>query len=169
MNRTSRIFRGLLATAIFAAVPFGHAQAATINAGVSVNIIKPLELAARRDLDFGQIILGSFTGSRNVSISQAGVVTCGTNLTCSGAAQAAIFNVRGTNKVIAFIHTASSNLVNSANGTSIVFTPNAPLSVTLTSSGAPGNDFNLGGTIVIPSTATGGTYIGDIEVTVDYL
>ena len=32
----------------------------------------------------------------------------------------------------------------------------------------PGNDFNVGGTIAIPSTATGGIYSGDIEVTVDY-
>ena len=168
MTRTSRIFRGLLATAIFAAAPFGHAQAATINAAVSVNIVKPLELTAKQDLDFGQIMMGSFTGSRNVTISQAGTITCATNLTCTGLAKPAIYNMRGTNKVVGFIRTAPSNLVNSANGTSIVFTPSAPASVTLTSSGAPGNDFNVGGTIVIPSTATGGVYSGDIEVTVDY-
>jgi spore coat protein U-like protein len=168
MNRIPRIFRGLLAAAIFVAAPFGHAQAATINAAVSVNLVKPFELTAKQDLDFGQIMMGSFTGSRNVSISQAGAITCAANLTCTGLAKPAIYNLRGTNKTVGYIRTAASNLVNSANGTSITFTPSAPASVMLTSSGAPGNDFNVGGTIAIPSTATGGLYSGDIEVTVDY-
>ena len=48
------------------------------------------------------------------------------------------------------------------------FTPTAPASVTLVNSGNPGRDFNVGGSITIPSTATDGVYSGVIEVTVDY-
>lgn len=158
-----------MVAAVCAVAPFGHAQAATVNASVTVSIVKPLALTAKRDLDFGQIVMSSYSGTRNVSISTAGIVTCGAGLTCLGAPQSAIYNVTGTNKVVVFIHTAPSNLINSGDGTIIAFTPNAPISVTLTSSGAPGNDFNVGGTVAIPSTATGGVYSGDIEVTVDYL
>ncbi len=44
----------------------------------------------------------------------------------------------------------------------------SPESVTLTSSGAPGNIFNLGGSITLDSTTADGTYAGTFDVTVDY-
>ena len=37
-----------------------------------------------------------------------------------------------------------------------------------TSSGQPGNNFDLGGTIVLDSTTATGTYRGTFAVTVDY-
>ena len=45
--------------------------------------------------------------------------------------------------------------------------PQSPATITLTNSGQPGTDFNIGGSIAIPSTADG-NYVGNIEVTADY-
>jgi hypothetical protein len=58
--------------------------------------------------------------------------------------------------------------VNPADGSTIRFTPIAPATVTLTNSGTPGRNFNVGGSISVPSTVTGGTYAGNVEITVDY-
>ncbi len=56
-----------------------------------------------------------------------------------------------------------------SNGTdSIPFTPDAPASVTMTNSGAPGTDINIGGSISVSPTLVGGTYAGTITVTADY-
>ena len=65
------------------------------------------------------------------------------------------------------IAVANANLVNSVDGSAIAFTPEAPATLTLTNSGSPGKDFNVGGSIAVPSTADG-TYSGNVEVTVDY-
>ena len=76
-------------------------------------------------------------------------------------------NVQGSNGQVVRIAVANANLVNSADGSTIPFTPDAPTSVLLTNSGAPGKDFNVGGSIAIPSTADG-TYSGNVDITVDY-
>jgi hypothetical protein len=44
----------------------------------------------------------------------------------------------------------------------------APASVTLTNSGAPGNNFNVGGQITILPTTAEGVYSGNMDVTVEY-
>lgn len=166
MAATPRIIIRILAIAVMAAAPVAGVRAASVNVTVNANVNKPLTLAAIQDLDFGQIVAAA-SGTSTVSISQTGVVTCGAGLTCSGLARPAIFNTTGSNGMVVRIVTAPSDLVNAANGSTIRFTPSAPASVTLTNSGAPGKDFNVGGSIAIPSTADG-TYIGNVEVTVDY-
>jgi hypothetical protein len=99
-------------------------------------------------------------------ISQAGALTCGANLVCQGVPKAARFNVQGFNKMTANIVVTGGTL---SNGTeSIPFTPDAPVSVYLPNSGAPGIDFNVGGTITLSSTLLGGTYTGTMTVTSDY-
>lgn len=98
----------------------------------------------------------------------AGVLSCPGGLTCSGTPRPAIFNTSGTNGQVVRIFAAQSDLVNASDGSKIRFTPVAPASVTLTNSGFPGKDFNVGGSIVIPSTATDGLYSGTIEVTAEY-
>ena len=50
----------------------------------------------------------------------------------------------------------------------LAFSPNAPATVTLTNSGAPGTNFNVGGSISIAPATVDGLYVGNIEVTVDY-
>jgi hypothetical protein len=102
-------------------------------------------------------------------MTQAGVVTCGSGgLTCSGTPVSAEYNVQGTNNQVVQIFAVASPLTNANDGSTLSFTPNAPATVTLTNSGVPGNDFEVGGAITILPATTDGVYSGDINVTVDY-
>jgi hypothetical protein len=44
----------------------------------------------------------------------------------------------------------------------------APASLVLTSSGIPGVDFSIGGSVTLNSSTASGTYVGTFNVTVDY-
>ena len=147
-------------------MPFAPAQAAQITIQANANVVKALTFTSKQDLDFGTVMPAA-TGTTTVSISATGAISCPASATCTGAARPAIFNIQGTNKGVVRITVASSNLINSVNGSTISFTPIAPTTITLTNSGAPGTDFNIGGSIAIPSTADG-TYIGNIDVIADY-
>jgi len=162
----SRIISRLIAAALLGALPLATAEAAQVTIQANANIVKGLTFASKQDLDFGTIMPAA-TGTTTVSISTAGAISCPAAATCTGASRPAIFNVQGTNKGVVQLIAAPSNLVNSATGGTIRFTPTAPATITLTNSGQPGTDFNVGGSIAIPSTADG-TYIGNIEVTADY-
>ena len=157
----------LAAIALASVVPLGHAEAATTVIQANAKIVKSLTLSAKQNLDFGTITLSGTPGTVTIAVSQAGTVSCPSGATCAGTARQAILNVQGSNAQVVRITVANANLLNSADGSSIPFTPDAPASVTLTNSGAPGKDFNVGGSIAVPSTADG-TYSGNVEVTVDY-
>ena len=135
----------------------------------NVKILKPLQLKRVRDLDFGTIVVGTVVGTDTVSITQAGVLTCGSGgqLTCSGTPQSGQYNVQGTNNQVVSILTAASSLSNGASG-SITFTPSAPANITLTSSGIPGDNFSVGGSIALTAATPEGLYTGVMNVTVDY-
>ena len=162
-----RIIPRLLIAAALAAGPAAGVRAANVKVPVKAKLIKPLVLKARQDLDFGQIVVPQSAGTRIVSISQSGVLTCAAGLTCSGVPRQAIFNVSGSTGQVARISTAPSNLTNGSGGT-IMFTPSAPASVTFTNSGNAGLDFGVGGSIPLTSTTSDGLYSGTVEVTVDY-
>ena len=168
MNVLNQISSRLVALALLGAAPLGAAQAASTTIQASANVVKALQLTAKQDLDFGTIVVGGGSGTFTVSISQAGTLTCPSGLSCSGAVRPAIFNVQGSNGQVVRIIALASGLTNSADGSKLRFTPAAPPSLTLTNSGQPGKDFNVGGSINIPSTTTAGLYSGTIEVTVDY-
>jgi hypothetical protein len=157
----------LAAFALLGAVPVGHAQAAQTTIQANANVVKSLTLTKKQDLDFGTVTLSGTPGTYTVSISQTGVLTCPSGATCAGAPTQGIMNVQGSNQQLVRITVAAANLVNAADGSTIPFTPNAPATVLLTNSGAPGKDFNIGGSIAIPSTADG-SYSGNVSVTVDY-
>ena len=149
------------------AVPVG----ATPKAKASARIVRPLTLTATQDLNFGTIVVSSLAASQAVSVSQGGVLSgCTGALSCSGTVAAARYNVTGTNGQTINIAATASNLTNTSSGGNelLGFTPNAPATVLLTNSGAPGNNFNVGGSITIAPTTVDGLYVGDIEVTVDY-
>lgn len=167
MAATTRII-AKLSLAFLGAMAAGHAQAATTVVQVSANVTKPLTFSVKQDLDFGTVTLGTATGNYTVSISMAGAVTCPSGLTCTGTPRPAIFNTSGSNGQTVRITAVQSDLINAVDGSKIRFTPIAPASVLLTNSGFPGKDFNVGGSLLIPSTATDGVYSGTIEVTVDY-
>ena len=157
----------LLAIAAGVAAP---ASAVTQNATVNANVIRPLTLASLQDLDLGTITLklGSWSGA-TVGISRAGVFTCNSNVVCTGATQVARYKVTGTNKMVVKITAPNVTLVNQSDSTkTLTLTLDSPGTVTLTSSGEPGNNFDLGGSITLSSTTTPGTYNGTFAVTVDY-
>lgn len=173
MTKFARL-AALAAAATLVATPAVAAPvAASPKAQASARILRPLTLTANRNLDLGTIVVGPIAGAETVSVNQAGtVLTCGSsgNLTCSGVYQSAEYNVRGTNAMTVNITTLASNLTNTTSGGSetLVFTPSAPANILLTNSGAPGRNFNVGGSISITPTTVDGLYRGDIEVTVDY-
>ena len=162
-----RNFLNLVALAILGGVPFSAAHAADSTIRANAKIIKSLTLAKKQDLDFGTITLSGATGSYTVAISMTGALTCPSGATCAGTPLPAIMNVQGSNNNTVRITVAATNLVNSVNGSTIAFTPVAPATMAITNSGAPGHDFNIGGSIVVPATADG-TYSGNVQVTVDY-
>jgi hypothetical protein len=154
-----------------AALIASPALAATQNAAVSATVLKPLTLEALQSLDLGTITLGAGTWSgATVGISRAGVFSCTTTkLICTGAPRVARYKVTGSNKQVVRITAPSVTLVNQADPTkTLVMTVDSPGTVTLTSSGQPGNNFDLGGTLTLSSATATGDYPGTFNVTVDY-
>jgi spore coat protein U-like protein len=161
-----RRFLLLAPLALSIALAASPAGAASTTAATSVNVIKPVVLSKLQDLDFGTLTFSSFTGTRTVSLSRVGTITCAVDIVCSGATKAARFNVQGTNNKVVLITVTGGSL---SNGTeTIPFTPDAPNSITLTSSGVPGNNFEVGGSINVEGTLVGGVYAGTITVTTNY-
>lgn len=157
----------IAAVALANVVPSAHAQAASTTIQANAKVVKSLQLTAKQSLEFGTITLSGTPGTYTVAISQAGAITCPSGATCAGTTRQAIMNVQGSNAQVVRITIPALNLVNTTSGATIPFTPDAPATITLTNSGAPGKDFSIGGSIAVPSTADG-TYSGNVEVTVDY-
>lgn len=158
--------------AVTAAAP-ASAQAVSANPKATANarLIKPLTLTALQNLDFGTIVMGTLTANETVSISSAGVVGCGSsgNLSCSGTPRAAQFRVTGTQGQIVVVSSAAANYsLTGSNGGTLTFVPSLPAPITLGNSGAPGNSFNVGGSISIGSATLDGVYSGQIDVQVAY-
>ena len=160
LNFCALVLLGALVTAT-------SAQAAETTIVARASVVKSLTLTKKQDLDFGTVTLSGAPGTYTVSINLAGVRSCPAGATCVGAALPAVMNVSGSKSRVVGISVAAANLVNPADGSTIPFTPIAPASITLTNSGFPGTDFNIGGSIAIPSTADG-SYAANVSVTVEY-
>ena len=156
--------RSIAALAIIA-VP-ASADAAQITAAATANVIKPVQLTKLQDMDYGTLLVSNYTGTRNVVMTRAGSLTCPAEITCSGATKQARFNVQGTNKMVVGISVTSAGLVNGSN--TIPFTPDVITSLTLTNSGAPGTDVDVGGTLTVNGSIPGGLYTGTLTITADY-
>jgi spore coat protein U-like protein len=161
-----------VALAIASAVAAGSpAAAATQTAQVSANVIKPLVIKWLQDLDFGSVTLALGTWSnQTIALSQAGVLSCtSANLTCAGATKVAKYNVQGSNNQVVRVSAPNVTMVNQSDPSkTLTLVTDAPATLTLTSSGIPGNDFAIGGSITLNSTTPAGTYAGTFNVTVDY-
>jgi spore coat protein U-like protein len=60
-------------------------------------------------------------------------------------------------------------LVNQSNSAqTLTLVTDAPSSITLANSGFPGSNFSVGGSITISSSTPAGTYVGTMNVTVNY-
>lgn len=156
----------LLHLAAAAALIATPASAAQITAVTSVKVVKPVSITKLQDLDFGTLTFDTFTGTRTIALSRTGVRTCAADIVCSGPTLAAGFNLRGTNRLTVVITVGGGTLSNGVD--SIPFTPDAPPTVTLTTSGIPGDDFYVGGSIAVSPTLVGGTYSGTLTVTAEY-
>jgi len=161
----TRILSKIVAIALACAVAT-PAAAAQVSAVTSVNVVKPVSLTKLQDLDLGTLTFSSFTGTRTVVLSRPGVVTCAADIVCSGVTKAARFNVQGTNRLTVLISYTGGTLSNGVD--SIPLTPDGQASVTLTNSGFPGTDFDVGGSIQVSPDLVGGTYTGTMTVTANY-
>jgi len=147
------------------------ALAATQTATVQASVVKPLTVKLLQSLDLGTITLGPGSWSNaTVSITKGGVFSCGSaNLVCTGASQVAKYNVQGSNNQTVRISAPNVTMVNQSDSSQILtLVTDAPASVVLTSSGIPGVDFSIGGTITLNSTTQAGNYVGTFNVTCDY-
>jgi spore coat protein U-like protein len=147
------------------------AAAATQSASVTANAVKPLVISKLQDLDFGSVTLGPGTWSNaSVSLSQSGAFSCtSANVVCSGVTTVAQYNVQGSNKQTVRISAPDVTLVNQSDPTkTLTLVTDAPATILLTSSGIPGSNFSIGGSVTLSSTTAAGTYSGTFNVTVDY-
>jgi spore coat protein U-like protein len=161
----------LIALAASSAALPSPAHAVTESATVKVNVVKPLTLTALQNLDLGTITLaGGAWSNVTVGISRAGVLSCGNaNIVCSGATQVARFKVTGTNRQVVLISAPNVTLTNQSDTSqTLTMAVDKPASVTLTSSGEPGVNFDIGGSVTLSSSTADGTYAGTMNVTVDY-
>jgi spore coat protein U-like protein len=158
--------RLLLSAAIFASVLAMPAGAATTTSTTTVNVIKPVSIVKLQDMDFGTLTFAGFTGTRTITVSRAGALTCATDIVCSGAAKQARFNIQGTNRMVVLLTYSGGTLSNGVD--SIPFTANGQSSITMINSGAPGIDLEVGGSLTISPTLVGGVYSGTMTVTADY-
>lgn len=147
------------------------AHAVTQTAAVKATVVKPLTLVAVQGLNLGTVTLqpGTWSGAA-VGISQAGVLSCAnTHTICSGAVQAAQFKVTGSNKQVVKITAPNVTMTNQSDPSkSLTLVVSSPGQVMITSSGAQGTTFNLGGSVTLSSTTANGVYSGTLNVTVDY-
>ena len=167
-----RTMAAVAALALTATPAFAAPTSPNQNATATARIIRPLTLTWVQDLNLGTILLSGAGawGGAVVGVSQGGALSCANpNVTCSGAVQAARYNVRGTNNQVVTITAPNVTLTNANDPLqTLLMTVSSPGTVTLTSSGLPGNDFNLGGSITVASTTVDGVYSGTFNVTVDY-
>lgn len=169
MNKFAKI--AAVAAAALAATPAIAAPVGVTGAAPTANarIIRPLTLTATGSLNFGTIVMNGVTVNQTIALSNLNALTCGdgVEVVCSGTTSVPTYNVRGTNnQTVTVIRTAST--LNGSNGGTLTLTPTGPATVLLTSSGAPGNDFTIGGNIVVAPTTADGLYTGSVDVQVDY-
>jgi Mat/Ecp fimbriae major subunit len=129
-------------------------------------IVKPLTLTKMSDLDFGTIVVQD---NGTAVMDTAGALTCPATLTCATTGTPAQYKVTGTNNQVVQVTAPNVTLTNSGNpGTPLTLVLNGPATVTLPNSGASGTTFNLGGSMAIAASTKDGTYVGDLNVTVNY-
>lgn len=174
MNNSLRMtsLAATVAALAFTAVPAVAAPVnATADATARARILRPLQLTSTQNLDLGTIVLtGAGTYTASVGINRAGTFNCdgnSGNVSCSGAPVRAIYNVRGTNNQVVTIASGAVTL-NGSNGGSLTLTPDHNATVTLTSSGSPGDNVFVGGSISVTDATVDGVYTGTFAVTADY-
>jgi hypothetical protein len=143
----------------------------TTQATATARIVQPLTLDSVRNLDLGTIVLsGTAPYTDTVGITQAGVFSCGADLTCSGTTQTAQYAATGTrDQTLTVSVSPTIALVNQTQvSPDLTLTVDAPAagSVVLDSTGNV--TFDVGGSIQVSDTTADGVYTGTFDVTADY-
>ena len=155
----------------FVTAPGAPCGAATVTTVVTAKSVKPLIITKVQDLNLGTVTLGPGVWSNvSVALSQTGVLSCASpNVTCSGAVQAAEYDVQGTGQQTVQISAPNVILTNQSDPSqTLTLRTNAPASIVLKNSGLPGTNFWIGGSVTLNSTTAPGTYVVTFNVTVDY-
>ncbi len=161
--------KGALVGAVVAALAMAPAaQAATATGTAKAKILRQITLTNTSDLQFATIISGATAST--VVVSNAGAVTCGSNLTCTGTTTAANFNIQGTNNAVVLVGGDSTVTLNgSVSGTMSAALSYSASSVTLTNGpGTVGGSFQVGGTLSVGANQEAGDYSGTFNVTANY-
>ena len=157
----------LAAAATVVATP-AFAQVAPTNgpATATLRVTKPLILTRTSHLDFGTVVVW---GNGTVDMEQDGSISCtAATLTCDPSGTPAGFEIQGTNNRVVQINAPAN--VTLSNGTdSLTLVTDFPATRTLNSSGV-GNvtPFSIGGSVALAENTPAGTYVGTINVTVQY-
>lgn len=160
-------FAALAATVLTTTPALAAPVSSATPPSATARIIKPLTLTSTGALNFGTIVMDGVTANRTVTLNDDATITCATELVCAASGAVPTYNVRGTNNQVVTIIKNATTLTGS-NGGSLTLTPVGAASVTLTSSGSPGDDFTMGGSIVIGAATVDGVYTGFVDVQVDY-
>ena len=163
LTMTKTIIKALaLAGVVTLGIDASAAKAATATATAKASILKQITLTKVTDLDYATIVTGA--AASTVTVTPAGVRTCGVGLTCSGTATAASFTVVGTIGQIATVAVpATVSLISGANNmTSTLVSSNATLTLAAT------NTFTVGGVLAVGASQADGLYAGTFTATVDY-
>lgn len=168
MGRLLLLFALLLGVSAPAQAQSGGSS--NVRAPTNVKVVRPLQLTALRNLDFGTIVLGTLTATQTVTVSTAGR-SCGTGaqLTCSGTFATAQYRVIGTNNQLVLVSASNPTFpLTNASGNRLDLTPILPRSVTMPNSGNQGVTFDVGGSLSIAPGTPDGLYSGTIDIQVAY-
>ncbi|QWV93537.1 DUF4402 domain-containing protein [Geomonas oryzisoli] len=157
-------------TALAWAAGAGVSQAATATAATSATVVLPVTITKTIDLNFGRFMSGGTGGTVVVSTAGAQSVTGGVTTTAAlgGTATAAAFTISGepaSTYAITFPNT--TNLINGANNMTIGTFTTASTG-TLNTFGAAAETLTVGATLAVGANQASGTYIGTIDVAVNY-
>lgn len=150
----------------------GSPTAATAQANTKAQIVEPLTLTKKGDLNFGTIVKTSSLSATTpvtLNLNNAGTLggcTAGSGLLCSGATTASSFQAAGTAGQLVYVYTNPTETMASGSN-NLVFTPNLAGPVTLDASTGLVN-FGVGGSIDVAKGTPPGVYAGTMDVTVDY-
>lgn len=147
------------------------AHAASATGQAKAKILRQITLTNTSDLQFATVISGA--AASTVGVSTAGAVTCGANLTCTGTATAANFDIQGSNNAVVVVGgDASVTLTGDAGGTmtaALVYSSAPTNLITLTAGpGTVGGSFRVGGSLAVGANQNSGNYTGTFNVTANY-
>jgi hypothetical protein len=147
-----------------------HAQqnSATTSASVGATIVPAIAISKTVDLNFGDVVAGSSSGTVELSTAGSRLATGGTTLANTASTAAASFNVTGDPNGTYAITLPSSVDINSGGDTMTVDNFVSNPSGTGLFSGGGSQTLLVGATLNVGANQPTGIYSGSFDVTVAY-